>query len=123
MTRCMLASQVEHLSVAVQQDFVRDAGGRRAIRADALGFVVSVRPAVVVYVVACHPVMTFIEPVETVSSRDILTGSVDDVSFTTTTHMVSHMERWEYARSFVAVVFDFCPTIVWAAFEHAGAHS
>ena len=92
-------------------------------RADAFSFVVGVHTAVVVYVVACHSVMALVEPVETVPPCDVLTGPVDDVSLTASAHVVPVVERWEYACAFITVVFDLCPALVWASFQHAGTHS
>ena len=75
----MLGSQVEHLSVVVQQDFVRDAGGRRAIRADALSFVVHVYVAIVVDVITRNTIVTFVQHAKTIAPGHISAGTVDHV--------------------------------------------
>ena len=72
MARCMLGPQVEHLSVVVQKDFVWDAQGRRAIRADALSFVVHVYVAIVVDVITRHPIVTFVQHAKPIAPGHIL---------------------------------------------------
>ena len=114
MARCMLGPQVEHLSVVVQKDFVWDARGRRAVRADALSFVVHVYVAIVVDVITRHPIVTFVQHAKPIAPGHILAGTVDHVRSAACTHMAAVVEGREHACTLVTVVLNHCPTRVWA---------